>query len=500
MSAADKIKVVLLENDGNDAMLVMRELRGVAIVDVAVNGVEFRKLLNEKTDVVVVDLALPDITGQEAIRLSRGLHPFTPVIILTGSVGPREADLACDAGASRFFLKDSLIGLPRAITQAHRQSRQAEELDRQAKEVERLKAQAMRNQRHEAVGALTSAICHDINNTLSSVVMGIGLLRGRVNPSDVHIVDSMWNAANKGAGLVQQMMTFSKGSNGVALKNVTPDTLLGEVGNMIRYKASASNVQLSVRTEVGTSNIKCDSTQINTLLVNMAINAIYAMQPGGGKLSIEAQNKTLQQPAGDYVCISVRDSGPGIPEDIIDKVWEPYFTTKGSEGTGLGLAMVKPILEAHGGFVAVETGSNGTTFNIYLPIFVQEAERPKIEFKGNGEVIVLVDDEEGLRCLMTEMLEQANYKVLSACNGPEALNFFRSAEKVDLLISDLALPIFCGRELVRNLHAQGFHPITIFITGREFEEPIEPEPAAMIFKPFTKDQLLEAIQRVLAPA
>lgn len=489
---SNKLKVLLLENDPTDAVIVALELRNIATVDVALSGKMFKEMLVEKWDVVVADLALPDIKGTEAIQFAREKYPDIPVIIATGSVSAKEADAACNYGASRFLLKgvDGVPGLARAVIEAH-------EKHLLVQENQMLNQKTIRQSRNEIQGTLAAAAAHDINNFLGAIIMGIGMVRH--NPTGCEkVLDSMEAAAKKGASMVQQMMAFGKGASGTSFKVTTAEDILAEIERMIRYPAKESNVRLSIRTEVGTASVKCDVIQINTVLINMCTNAVQAM-PGGGDLSLEARNVLLNDPPleGSYVCFTVKDTGHGIPEDVLPRIFDPYFSTKGDKGTGLGLALVKSILESHNGGVDVKTDATGTTFYVYLPVHRQEAEKRKEEFDGEGAVVVLVDDEEFFRSTVEVLLESANYKVLSACNGPEALSHFRSTEKISLLLSDLAMPLMCGRDLSRHLREQGFNVPTVFITGREFEEKIEPEPAAMLHKPFSREDLLSTLKRVL---
>lgn len=486
MSASNQLlKVLLLENSGDDALLIQRDLKGVATVDVAINGRMFREMLKETWDVILCDLSLPDISGEEAIRLAKATHPKTGVIIVTGSVTPHQADAACEFGASRFLMKESygVPGLAKAIKQVHATAL--------------LENQTMRDQRHEILGTLAAGLAHDMRNILGSVIMGIGVLRDRVDAVHWPILDAMNAAANKGADMVSQMTTFAKGANGGAFKSVTAEYLLGEVGRFMRYSTAALNIRLQVRTEVGTAQVICDPVQINTILLNMAMNAKEAM-PHGGDLFLEARNSVLHEPpfVGSYVCFAVRDTGPGIPVEARDKIFDAYFTTKGSKGTGLGLAFVRPILEAHKGTVKMETGPTGTTFYVFLPVTGQSREVPREVFDGRGAKVVLVDDEEMFRSTVAMLLENANYTVLSACNGPEALAFFRAHERIDLLLSDLQMPLMCGLELSRLLHEQGFDVPTVFVTGSEGAPA--PPPAHLLHKPFTRESLLGTIQSVLA--
>lgn len=481
------LRVLFFEDNPNDAFLVQRALKDVAKVDVALKRENFLELLNEEWDAILLDWRVHGLTGQESVEIAREKHADVPLILVTGTIDDEAAASALRLGFVDYLRKDRLERLAHAVKEAHKNAD--------------MRRRALRDQRHEILGTLAAGLAHDMRNILGSIVMGLGVLRDRINPNDSHILDAMHRAANKGTEMVAQMMTFSKGSNGTSFKNVTAEFLLGEVGSMIRYQASSANIRLSVRTEVGTSSVRCDPTQINTILVNMCINAVQEMAPYGGELHLEARNVVLHgEPLdGNYVCFAIRDTGRGIPEDVLPKIFDPYFSTKGDKGTGLGLAFVKTILEMHEGGVGVKTSPQGTTFQIFLPADRNEPEAPKENFDGQGAVVVLVDDEEVFRSTVAMLLESANYRVLSACNGPEALSFFRSSEKISLLLSDLAMPLMCGRELSRHLREQGFTVPTVFITGREFEEKIEPEPDAILHKPFTREELLRKLAEVLKP-
>lgn len=480
-----KLRVLFFDDDPNDAMLVARALRDVAKVDIAIKSENFIELLKEDWDAILLDWRVQGMTGEEAVETARQKHADVPLILVTGSIDDEAAASALRLGFVDYLRKDRLERLAHAVTEAHKNAD--------------LRKRAMRDQRHEIMGTLAAGLAHDMRNILGSIVMGIGVLREKLNKSDTHILDAMHRAANKGTDMVAQMMTFSKGSNGTSFKNVTAEFLLGEVAGMIRYQTSSSNIRLSVRTDVGTWSVKCDPTQINTVLVNMCINAVQEMTPHGGELFLEARNTVLHDLPleGNYVCFSIRDTGGGIPDDVLPKIFDAYFSTKGNKGTGLGLAFVKTILESHDGAVGVNTSPHGTTFQIFLPAYRSEPEIQKENFDGKGAVVVLVDDEEMFRSTVALLLESANYKVLPACNGPEAMSFFRSTDKVSALVSDLAMPLMCGRELSRHLREQGFNVPTVFITGREFEEKIEPEPDAMLHKPFTREELLSTLRRLI---
>ncbi len=491
-------KIILLEDSSDDSILITRRLIDVATVHVARNRADFERLLAAHSfDVILLDFSVPQFGGEAAIEVAEKMHPWAPIVLVTGSVSRETCRATCRKNVIDFLIKDiEYERLDVAVRNAY-------ERVLKEQENEKLRLRNLQNQRHEILGEFSAKLSHDVNNSLASIMMGIGMLRdpkARIEDRE-RILDSMEHASNKCASMVKQMMTFAKGANGSAFKLISAERLLGEVQQMMQYLINGSRIRLSVRTDVGTSDIKCNPTQINTMLVNMAINSKAAMKTGG-ELFLEARNVVMHEPGleGKYICVTVRDTGEGILPENIDAIFEPYWTTKGTGGTGLGLAMVKPIMEAHNGAVRVRSDPTGTMFSLYFPVSIAEPQEPEEIFNGNGAVIILVDDEEIFRDMVRRSLEDVNYKVLSACNGPEALSFFRSNPRVDLLVSDVGLPIMDGLELLRHLRGQGFDVPTIFITGREFEMPFDPEPAAVLQKPVTRVDLLRKIRDVLTAA
>ncbi len=483
-----KIKILAVENDPTDAMLLARQLKDMASVDVAIDGDAFRELVKEPFDIILLDWNVPKLTGPEAIKIAKEYQPGTPVILVTGSLDFKTAVDALRLGMFDCHLKDELEKLPHSILQAM--------------EFRQMKTREIRSQKDEVIASLSACVSHDVNNFLGTIIMGVEVLRDRkISPEkQLQVLDSMDLAAKKGASLVKSMTTFAKGANGALFKIASADSLLTEVDRMIRYVVESANVRLTIRAGKSTSSVRCDTVQIINILVNISLNGMQSMTPNGGDLFIEAKNVVLDDPPleGNYVCISIRDTDGGIPDEILESIWTPYFSTKGAKGTGLGLARVKSILEAHNGGVRVKTGSNGTEFLIYLPVTQTTEVKTEEIFDGKGAVIVLADDEQTFRDLVKQSLEDANYKVLAACNGLEAMSFFRTEGKVDLLLSDIGLPHMSGVELLSALRAQGYSTPAVLMSGREFEAKLDPEPQAFIHKPFTHDSLLSTLRDVLS--
>lgn len=485
---SNKIRVLLVEDNGNDAMLVIREVKSVAKVDVAVNREQFIKLLDEKWDVCLVDLDLYDLKGSEAILLCKERHPDMPVIIVTGSVSAKQADAACDSGAARFFMKsiEGVPGLARAIVQVHEEAK--------------LHLQTLRDQRLETLGDLSAGIVHDFNGILSVVMMGAEQLRTRINPMDERVLDAIMSAAHRGAEMTAQVLAFARGTNGSVFKNVSPEYLLGQVGQLART-TFPPNIRVETETALGTSHVKGDATQLVQVLTNLATNARDAM-PNGGTLRITAQNvaRTPELP-GPCVVFSVSDTGCGIPPEALPRIWEPFFTTKPlNKGTGLGLPTVKRIVDAHHGLAKVLSDSDGTSFHVHLPVAVPWTSEKKdisMDLDGSGRTILLVDDQQSFRDLATMILEGANYRVLTASNGPEALSYFRDDQQIDLLLTDLAMSPMTGDELAKNLRSVGLTLPIVYLSGHDATLTRDPEPQAVLQKPVSREKLLSTLAKVL---
>lgn len=487
-----KIRALLAEDNPNDAMIVAREVRTVATVDVAIDRNSFLRMLDEPWDVALVDLDMGDLQGNEAIAMVKERYPSLPVIIVTGSVSPRQADLACNFGASRFFMKeiDGVPGLARAVAEAH--------------ETAKLKAQSLRDQRLEQLGDHSVGIVHDFNGVLQVVMMGAEHLRTRINPMDEHILDTMMSAAKRGAEMTAQVLAFARGTNGSAFKALSPAYLLTEVGRFVRTTFPPT-IHVTTDTLPGTSMIKGDATQLLQVLSNLATNARDSM-PKGGTLRFKAQNvaRTPELP-GPCVVISVSDTGCGIPKESLGRIWEPFFTSKPvGQGTGLGLPTVKRIVEAHHGVVKVLTGPDGTTFYVHLPVALpwakQEAEPGAEALDGKGRTVLLVDDQASFRDLAAALLEHAGYHVVTASNGPEALNFFRVGQTIDVLVTDLSMSPMTGDDLARNLRSVGLTLPIVYLSGFDATLPRDPVPQATLQKPVNRETLLSTLAKVLTKA
>ncbi len=381
-------------------------------------------------------------------------------------------------------------------------------------ERKQIEGQRLRTQRLESIGTLAGGIAHDLNNALAPILMVTGLLRMQY-PDATEMIDTVESSATRGANMVRQLLTFAKGVEGERLL-VNPQHLLKEMAKIIEG-TFPKNIQLRTKYAKKLHPILGDATQLHQVLLNLCVNARDAM-PNGGTLTLEAENTKIDATyasavpdakPGHYVAWRVTDTGTGIPPEILERIFEPFFSTKGPDkGTGLGLSTVIGIVKSHGGFVQIDSvPGQGSTFSIYLPADVSSAVDtavlPKVEttFCGHGETILVVDDEANVRQATRAVLTSLNFKVVTADNGVEAL--VQVAEKrteLRAVITDLHMPNMDGLTFVRVLKSMLPEAGIIVASGRMEEREANEFKAlgvvALLDKPFTQVKLEEALKVV----
>jgi two-component system cell cycle sensor histidine kinase/response regulator CckA len=334
-------------------------------------------------------------------------------------------------------------------------------------ERKKLEQQFLRAQRMESIGTLAGGIAHDLNNILAPIMMSIDILK--LTATDSHakaILETIAVSSRRGADIVRQVLSFARGMEGERMV-VQPSHLLKDMETIIK-DTFPKNIHLALSLPDGSCGILGDPTQLHQILLNLCVNARDAM-PDGGSLTIAVENSVLDEQyasmhfeamAGRYVAISVTDSGQGMPPTVIEKIFDPFFTTKElGKGTGLGLSTVRAIVKSHGGFINVysEPG-RGTTFKIYLPAMdaaagglkdeVEESSLPR----GNGETILIVDDEPSILIVTSKTLEAFGYRTLTADDGAEAIAIYaEKRDKISVVLTDMAMPIMDGTATIRAL-------------------------------------------------
>jgi PAS domain S-box-containing protein len=378
-----------------------------------------------------------------------------------------------------------------------------------------LETEYLRIQRLESIGTLASGIAHDLNNVLSPIMMSLELLKMRTTDTKgLNLIEAMNKSTQYGAQLVKQVLTFARGLEGKH-QTLALEKILKEVEE-ITGSSLPANIELITDIPEELKKINGDPTQLNQVIMNLLVNARDAM-PNGGKIKISARNIYLDKTfvmmnpeaiPGNYVLISILDSGTGIPKHLIDKIFEPFFTTKEvGKGTGLGLSTTIGIIKSHSGFINVTSKErHGTEFKIYLPVSVVNEDinsniDSEIDFTGNGETILLIEDEFSIVEAAKQTLEMHNYNVLKAYDGVEGLTLYvQNHENIKLVITDIMLPIMDGNQLVKAIFKINPGERIIAMSGVEKSTTMNEYGDRIKFlnKPFIGKTLLMAIKEKLS--
>ena len=363
------LHVLHLEDNRDDAELIHEMLKAADwTLDVTVveNGTDFNKELKKGGwDIIFSDNTLPSFNGIAALNMARQMSPTTPFIFVSGTLGEEIAIESLKQGATDYVLKHRLAKLPHAVERALREIQER-------KERALLEEQFRQSQKMEAIGALADGIAHDFNNILIAISGFCDLMLEDMSSENPHYSQAaeIKKASRLATALTQQLLTFSRKQESQTTE-LNLNTVIEGAATMLRQIVQ-KGVRLNVNLAPHLPSIQADATQIEQVLLNLAVNARDAM-PKGGTLTVETSQATLEkEPQGKYVVLSVKDSGCGMPSEIKEHIFEPFFTTKEKgKGTGLGLSTVYSIVTQFKGFIVVESEVNkGTTFKIYFPCAV----------------------------------------------------------------------------------------------------------------------------------
>ena len=383
-------------------------------------------------------------------------------------------------------------------------------------ERKQLESQFLRSQRMESIGRLVSGIAHDLGNLLVPISLGVKVLQQRFSDDAkaIRTLSMIQNSAERGSDMVEQVLAFARGVEGERVI-VQPETVISDVHN-ITEETFPEEVDVQVELDDDLEQVMGDATQVQQVLMNLCVNARDAM-PDGGTLTIRAENttldeedarKTIDAEPGEYVYLAVSDTGVGMSDEVIDKIFEPFYTTKPEgEGTGLGLSTAYSIIKGHDGFIDVSsTKGKGTTFRIFLPV-ASDAEAPDDErsttvmHNGEGTRVFLVDDEPNILNATCDALEQSGFQVDTAQNGQEALDQLKARQfDVDVLITDIVMPNVDGVSLIREVHAARPDVPIIAASGladSRTDDALDAGADAFLSKPFTDEKLRAVLQQVL---
>ncbi|KAI9129743.1 PAS domain-containing protein (plasmid) [Acaryochloris sp. CCMEE 5410] len=407
---------------------------------------------------------------------------------------------------SRWTLVKDSLGNPKAILIVNTDVTQAKKLEKQF----------LRAQRLESIGALASGIAHDLNNILTPIYGVAQLLPLQLpNASEQiqHQFEILQTCAQRGSKLITQVLSFSRGADGErAILYIKP--LLSELRDFT-LKTFPKSIEVSTHIPDDLWSIHADATQVHQVFMNLLVNARDAM-PEGGSLSIHAMNFPLDEAlaadflnaqAGPYILITVTDTGIGIPPELQEQIFEPFFTTKEpAGGTGLGLSTVNKIIQSHYGYITVysEVGQ-GTQFKVYLPAIesVSSVEEEQLECpNGQGEVVLVVDDEAPIREVAQSMLVKHNYQVMVADDGIDAIaQYAQHHTEIDVVLMDMQMPTLSGETTIQTLRKINPQLKVIVTSGLLVDETFALSLGqcvkAFLQKPFSSDALLRMLQNIL---
>ncbi len=384
-------------------------------------------------------------------------------------------------------------------------------------ERKRLEKQLLRSQRMESIGTLAGGIAHDLNNLLAPIVMGVDLLAQReIDESVRSVIHNMGQSAARGTSLVRQVLSFARGVEGARV-TLFLDQVVHEVMT-IAETSFPKNVQVLTESSKDLWPLIGDPTQLNQVILNLTVNARDAMLDGGTvrlvtrNVTIDDQYASMRKEVepGDYVMLELVDEGCGMPPHVKERIFEPFYSTKAvGQGTGLGLSTVIGIVRSHGGFINVysELGK-GTSFKVYFPA-QQAADVPEASAeeevgmpRGNGETILIVDDEFAILSITKHTLETYGYRVLTAVDGAQAVGVFAmNRSDVDVTVTDMMMPVMDGPALVKAIHR--IDPAARIIAtsglqgGGNVAKVADLGVKDFLEKPFTAGQLLTTIRRAL---
>ena len=519
-------------------------------------------LLKQDVALALLDVQMPGMDGYQLAEFMRGNERarHIPIIFLTAGVADTQRRFrGYEAGAVDFIQKpiepdvlrskanvffdlhqqrqqietqrDALEATTRALAdsanqleaQVHARTAQLEDalarLKAETAERERVEASLRQSQKMEAVGQLTGGIAHDFNNMLTGIIGSLDLMRRHIAQGHLdnlnRYMDAATTSAGRAAALTQRLLAFSRRQS-LDPMPVEINALIQSMSELIE-RAVDEKIALNIVLAPDLPAAIIDQHQLESAILNLAINARDAM-PDGGALTIETSLVDLdaafvaERPGmtpGHYIMVAVSDTGIGIAPEAMEKVFDPFFTTKPQgQGTGLGLSMVYGFVRQSGGQVRIHSQVGlGTSVKLYLPITEAQPVAPVRPAKiaaphGGGERVLIVEDEEAVRMLVREVLEELHYDAIEFADPVQAADYLASDERIDLMISDVGLPGMNGRELAET--ARGHRPDLpiLFITGYAENAAIRSgflgANMSMVTKPFSLDALAAKVSEMIA--
>jgi signal transduction histidine kinase len=517
-SESDRLRVLMLEDDPDDAALVLRELAKIlpqAAVHWTKNREEFvQALAGPAPELVLSDYQLAAFDGLTALALVRDVLPDVPFILISGTTGEETVVDALKCGATDYVLKNHLERLEIVLARALHESRERANRLRAEAALAESQSRLQQSQKMEAMGRLSGGVAHDFNNILTAITGYTEL--ALANPSlDAGLradINEILSAAFRATALTRQLLAFSR-KQIFAPKILDLNRTLADLDRLLQ-RVIREDIKMSVVPASDLLRVHADADQIGQVIMNLVVNARDAM-PQGGRLILSTANVEFDEaavrtrgdiPPGRFVRISVEDTGTGMDAETLSHIFEPFFTTKcKDQGTGLGLATVYGIVKQSNGFLEVDSRvGEGTIFHVHLPAVDAAADeiisplRPG-SLRGS-ETILVVDDDAAIGLITRRILESRGYTVIEARGGSEALRLCADpALTIDLLMSDVVMSGMNGPELARSLQAARPRCKALLVTGYAETGDLGSSSVDLpvIAKPFVAAELLTTVRRLL---
>src|ERR1035437_5660664 len=530
------LHILHLEDDPNDAALIQSTLEagGIICATTCVQCHDYfvAALEHGGIDLILSDFSLPAFDGLSALEIVRTKWPAIPLILVSGTLGEERAIDSLKSGATDYVLKERLARLVPAV---HRAMQEVEERT----ERRRLEEEFIQAQKMEVVGQLAGGVAHDFNNILA-VIMGYSdLIMSELGPASPlqKYAEEIRHASERAAGLTRQLLIFSRKQT-VQPVVLDLNDVVQDMDKMLR-RLIGENIEMTMIPGKQTGRVKADPGHVGQVLMNLVVNARDAM-PNGGRLTIATSNVTLDENyspcgvgvcaspgdaplftpqgkrthpgaiPGDYVMLSVSDTGAGVTDEVKAHLFEPFFTTKPlGKGTGLGLATCQTIVQQSGGHIGIYSDvGKGTTFKIYFPRVEQPLEvAARLIQTGplprGTETLLVVEDEPAVRHLACGVLEAQGYTVLCASNGQEGLRAVREhkGSPIRLVVTDVIMPLMGGKVMKEWLKTT--HPgLKILFTSGYMDDTVAQLGVlelgvAFLPKPYTPGILARKVRELL---
>jgi two-component system cell cycle sensor histidine kinase/response regulator CckA len=520
-SPRKSLRVLIADDSDDDALIVLHALRKAGYEPLHERvwaASEMRAALQKQAwDIVISDYEMPAFGGFEALELLKASGQDLPFILVSAVVSEETAVAAMKAGAHDYIMKRKLARLGPAIERELREAQTRAARKTAETALRESEDQLRQAQKLEAVARLAAGVAHDFNNILTAISGHSELLLRLLEPGDSKRkhAEQIEKCAGLAAALTRQLLTFSR-KQAMEPRVLNLNDIVQNVERMLR-RLIGEDIELRATLEAVSGHIKADPSQLEQVIMNLTVNSRDAM-PNGGKVHIRTANLTIDEaglkevPAlrpGNYVVLSVTDTGMGMTPQVKAHLFEPFFTTKpAGKGTGLGLATCFGIVQQSSGYISVDSEpGKGTTFRIYFPQ-VQDAVEPVAAAQtarpmaDGTETVLLVEDEATVRELAASTLREHGYTVFEAGNGDEGLRVAQQHDgKIDLVFTDVVMPVMGGKAMADAL--RGSHPDTRVLFTSGYSEEVIGDHGVLrpgiefLQKPYVGATLVRRVREVL---